>query len=183
MQYIPALVSASQAFSARLDEDPSAWGVSAAFLGAEDALEGALVAWSGVVGEFFGSAGQQRKHWDHKLLQKDRKGKEKEKDNKVTGAPVLPPVTYSDLGHGHEHTSHAEMDSVLKNWRESMPTLSQLLPSSTDIRTDTSHVHRKSWYSSRLTVSNAAKMPTVQDLAIQPTQRVVRYVLLYKGSF
>ncbi|KAG8975294.1 hypothetical protein FRB90_009565, partial [Tulasnella sp. 427] len=51
LAHLPYLISASTLLSSRLEEDPSAWGVSAAFLGAEDALEKAFVAWCGVVGQ------------------------------------------------------------------------------------------------------------------------------------
>ncbi|KAH8099813.1 hypothetical protein BXZ70DRAFT_219141 [Cristinia sonorae] len=51
--YLPDLVSASEAFLARLEDDPSAWGVSAALIGCEEEMEGAFVRWCGVVGEVF----------------------------------------------------------------------------------------------------------------------------------
>ncbi|KAF8514740.1 hypothetical protein JB92DRAFT_112483 [Gautieria morchelliformis] len=62
-----------------------------------------------------------------------------------------------------------------------MPTLSQLLASSTD--PSTSNVLRKSPNSTVSTAATGTKLPTVRDLAIQPTQRVMRYVLLYKDLF
>ncbi|KAI0673676.1 hypothetical protein C8Q78DRAFT_1067958 [Trametes maxima] len=52
-QHIPALLRVSATLLAHLVDDPSAWGVSAAFIGCEEELEAALVAWSAVVGEFF----------------------------------------------------------------------------------------------------------------------------------
>ncbi|CAL1694549.1 unnamed protein product [Somion occarium] len=53
LSYLPALLNASQAFLARVEDDPSAWGVSAAWLGCEEELESAFVGWCGVVGELF----------------------------------------------------------------------------------------------------------------------------------
>lgn len=52
-RYVPALLRVSETLLAHVIDDPSAWGVSAAFIGCEEDLEAALVAWSGVVGEFF----------------------------------------------------------------------------------------------------------------------------------
>ncbi len=53
LTYVPALLGASEALLARLEDDPSAWGVSAAFVGVEEELEAAFVAWCGVIGEIF----------------------------------------------------------------------------------------------------------------------------------
>ncbi|KAI0639953.1 hypothetical protein C8Q77DRAFT_98327 [Trametes polyzona] len=52
-RHVPALLKVSETLLAHLIDDPSAWGVSAAFIGCEEELEKALVAWSSVVGEFF----------------------------------------------------------------------------------------------------------------------------------
>ncbi|OSD06221.1 hypothetical protein PYCCODRAFT_1423085 [Trametes coccinea BRFM310] len=52
-RHIPALLSVSETLLTHLVDDPSAWGVSAAFIGCEEELEAAFVAWSAVVGEFF----------------------------------------------------------------------------------------------------------------------------------
>jgi hypothetical protein len=150
-----------------------------AFLGAQDLLEVALVAWSGVVGEFFGATTakpRKRRFTGHMSPEKEKKGKVKVTD--VAGAPVVPSSSYSDQGHAHDQISHTETKNLPGSWRRSMPTLSQLLTSSTDA----SNVLRKSQYSTASTAATGAKLPTVQDLAIQPTQRVMRYVLLYKGS-
>lgn len=59
LTYVPALLRASEALLSRLEDDPSAWGVSAAFVAVEEDVEAAFVAWAGVVGEIFvsGSAG------------------------------------------------------------------------------------------------------------------------------
>lgn len=51
--YLPDLIRASEAFLARLEDDPSAWGVSAALIGCEEEMEGAYVRWCGVVGDVF----------------------------------------------------------------------------------------------------------------------------------
>lgn len=51
MKHLPLLLSASQAFCMRLNEDPSAWGVSAAFVTVETVLESVLVDYCTVVGQ------------------------------------------------------------------------------------------------------------------------------------
>ncbi|KAL1951162.1 hypothetical protein VTO73DRAFT_311 [Trametes versicolor] len=53
VRHLPALIKVSETLLAHLFDDPSAWGVSTAFIGCEEELETALVAWSAVVGEFF----------------------------------------------------------------------------------------------------------------------------------
>ncbi|KAG8737238.1 hypothetical protein FRC10_008408 [Ceratobasidium sp. 414] len=55
LEHLPRLVETSRIFAAHLEEDPSAWGVSVAFLAVEKQLEDALVEWSGVVGEVISS--------------------------------------------------------------------------------------------------------------------------------
>lgn len=176
LRYIPSLISASLAFSARLDDDPSTYGVSAAFLGVENALEVAFVAWSGIVGDFFGAAtGKQQR-----ILEKERKGtnKNKKDKSKAASAPISPVISTA-LEHAHDEYTHPKTKVVPNDRRKSMPTsLSQFLTNSSD----TSHTRQKSWYFSASVAPTAGKLPTVQDLAIQPTQRVMRYVLLYKGS-
>ena len=52
-KHIPALLHVSETLLAHVLDDPSVWGVSAAFIGCEEDLEAALVAWAGVAGEFF----------------------------------------------------------------------------------------------------------------------------------
>ncbi|KAI8981126.1 hypothetical protein BD414DRAFT_90160 [Trametes punicea] len=52
-RHVPALLDVSETLLAHLVDDPSAWGVSTAFIGCEEELEAAFVAWSSVVGEFF----------------------------------------------------------------------------------------------------------------------------------
>lgn len=51
VKHLPLLISASQAFCNRLVEDPSAWGVSAAFVTVEAVLEQVLVDYCQVVGQ------------------------------------------------------------------------------------------------------------------------------------
>ena len=58
-KHLPLLISASQAFCNRLVEDPSAWGVSAAFVTVESVLEQVFVDYCGVVGQIMLACQQQ----------------------------------------------------------------------------------------------------------------------------
>ncbi|GJJ13357.1 hypothetical protein Clacol_007609 [Clathrus columnatus] len=237
LQYLPALISASRAFIARLAEDPSTWGVSAAFLGNEEALEAAFVAWSGVVGQFFGkddNDGAKREIRNSKskakpsrrislgldrislvqnltpVIESSNKNTELHSGKSQPHLPVIPPVMSPPALTSPNHKS--SMQTAL--WRRSMPSLAlALLPGHGDTTNEyakgtgsmapdtfsfnASSVPRRSRYSilrfgngtnhangkkSYDTISTR-KVPTVQDLAIQPVQRVVRYVLLYKDLF
>lgn len=59
VKHLPLLISASQAFCNRLVEDPSAWGVSAAFVTVEAILEQVLVDYCQVVGQIMLACQQQ----------------------------------------------------------------------------------------------------------------------------
>jgi hypothetical protein len=58
LRYAGELVGASAGLLRRMEEDPSAWGVAAALIAAEEAVEGAFVGWCGVVGEWFEGGGR-----------------------------------------------------------------------------------------------------------------------------
>lgn len=70
ISYIRALLSASEALLVRLVDDPSAWGVSAAFIACEEELESAFVAWCGIVGEFFVDGEEKDKKLSRKLTKR-----------------------------------------------------------------------------------------------------------------
>ncbi|KAG9121022.1 hypothetical protein FRC07_003197 [Ceratobasidium sp. 392] len=55
LEHLPYLIKISAQFTVRLEEDPSVWGVSTAFLAVEEQLEDVLVKWSGVVGQVISS--------------------------------------------------------------------------------------------------------------------------------
>lgn len=82
-KHIPALLHVSETLLAHVLDDPSVWGVSAAFIGCEEDLEAALVAWAGVAGEFF---------IEDANLRPPKKLTKKFGDD-----------TFSNHGHGHGH--------------------------------------------------------------------------------
>lgn len=91
LSYVAALLRASEALLARLEDDPSAWGVSVAFVGVEEEVEAAFVAWCGVVGEIFMEGG------DTTLPANESTGRKTTKSPK--NSPTLsPPVSAGLLG-------------------------------------------------------------------------------------
>lgn len=171
----------------------SALGVSDAFLSAEPTLEAALVAWCGVVGEFFG-------------------GKRESRPAIPAPIPILTlkrGVTMSNLMMSeHSHNQSDYFDSRRRHLSAHESRDGSALPAPTIGRTmsfsaqwlfrpaftqpsgdgpdekDTFATLRRSF---RRSISKAPgekgrrKPPPFRELAILPTQRVTRYVLLYKG--
>ncbi|KAF8527549.1 hypothetical protein BU17DRAFT_61682 [Hysterangium stoloniferum] len=208
LQYLPALVTASEALSMRFADDPSAWGVSLAFLGVQELLESAFVAWSGIVGELFHPEGRRRGERTRRLsLGAFGAAKSSKTPKLVKGALNLkdaptqapsrlilednpcgratedvPPSSPTKESCTPTSTAPGEGARTLSTWRE---------------RSSRSMVLRKSRYSigassstttatgmgtgtgtGTVSGSIGGKVPSVEDLAIQPTQRVMRYVLL-----
>ncbi|KAH9837271.1 uncharacterized protein C8Q71DRAFT_707077 [Rhodofomes roseus] len=219
LSYVPALLQASEALLVRLVDDPSAWGVGAAFIGCEEELEAALVAWCGVVGNFYIDD------------EKDKRGRKRRKSGDETtnalghGEPrTLSPRGASQSGiagmikprvanrrmslidpsengmftaalgtglafglssppalesrkhgstasFGKDHGPTGTLTRTLSAWkRKSMPSSLSNLQTTMGMppSPSTAHGHSKE------------KLWTLRDLAIQPTQRVMRYVLQYK---
>lgn len=148
VDHLPRLVETSRAFTARLEEDPSAWGVSVAFLGVEEQLESALVEWSGVVGKVISSL--------------QNKG-----DSQGT----------SEDG----HTSSAGSGSAASSWirRRSATASAAAQPFQLNLTMTPVIGGSKDKKTARMTKS---KRLTEQDVVIMPTQRVLRYVLMYRGK-
>ncbi|KAF9820065.1 hypothetical protein IEO21_01727 [Rhodonia placenta] len=238
LSYVPALLEASDALLVRLVDDPSAWGVSAAFIGCEEDLEAAFVAWCGTVGEFFADPEEKDKR-GRKLVRKandvsasthghDEFGVRQKGGKGAAPAPApAPPLSTRSLSQGglglqkpkvpearrmslfgmgesggmftaalgtglafglspvsqpHGYVKHGSTASVgkvtgpagslsrtLSAWkRKSMPSSLYYLPSSAGT------------LPSPVAPTAEEKKLTVRDLAIQPTQRVMRYVLQYK---
>ena len=98
---VPALRAASARLLAHVEDDPSAWGVSAAFIGCEDELEAACVAWAGVVGEFFA---------DGAALLPPRKLSKRPASTTMVGAWGTDDALSS--GHGHDFSrSHGSISA------------------------------------------------------------------------
>jgi len=168
------LISASLSFSTLLEEDPSAWGVSAAFLGVEDELERAMVSWCRVVGQVMmelmsnsaSSAGTWPSLYTRKQSFKDNskeagKDTEKERDKEK-------PLKRSDgaVSLNNSTVSISTPSKMVKfNGKREKPVKSPVPPSSAT--------------SSVLAVPKSKPLG-MQDVAIMPSQRIPRYVLLFR---
>ena len=176
--YISALVRVSEMLLKCFLEDPSAWGVSAAFVTSEDDLEATMVSWCAVAGAFFmdgndpQSSGLMGK-WRHR-----KSGATSSSSSSMTkqtstslNPPLLPSVfpMISTANKMKERMTqeHGELQYPQIE-QERQTTLTSLQkPENTDDQPPT--------------VQPPTRKPSVRDLAIQPIQRVMRYVLLYRG--
>ncbi|EMD42019.1 hypothetical protein CERSUDRAFT_79618 [Gelatoporia subvermispora B] len=245
--YIPALISASEALLGRLVDDPSAWGVSAAFIGCEEELEAAFVAWGGVVGEFFtGQDGaREREKRGRKVVRKpteetpkedsmarsrsvvaplrfrgrskstagpEARGKDEHQPAEAqrssmfelkgtgmftaalgTGLPFgLAPAAQQQGGFGHHVTKSSThvgggkspggtLSRTLTAWkRKSMPSSLSSLPTLLAALSSSPPASPTEKEKMARDMHGWDRKLTVRDLAIQPTQRVMRYVLQYR---
>ncbi|EIW86955.1 hypothetical protein CONPUDRAFT_141264 [Coniophora puteana RWD-64-598 SS2] len=218
LTHIPPLIRASEILLHGMTEDPSAWGVSTAFMSIEDEVEDALVAWSAVAGEFFEdrrghrlSRGPSGSKNDPEVREKEREGrkvlrrsmpppvsrlsgsrrsfggrKSQEQHDRPVGelssVPTLPEFMNGFAGSNQQYlgmqhrwsssntsTSEAECKS---DQPQEMPSVKKRYGSTERLGS------RKG--SSKAPSSQPVRRPSVRDLAIQPTQRVMRYVLLYR---
>ena len=135
LPYLPGLIMASEALLERMEANPSAQGVSEAFLACEAIMSESFISWCSVVGNFFDSG-------------------ERPKSKAETEDTVSTPSLVNLKG----HSSQLKMS-------KSDSGLSVVIPEPNKIR------------------KNTKSRPTVRDLAILPTQRIMRHVLLLKGMF
>ncbi|KAF8215937.1 hypothetical protein K438DRAFT_1954616 [Mycena galopus ATCC 62051] len=161
--YAAALARESAGLLQRMEDDPSAWGVAAAFVGAEDGLEAALVAWCGVVGGWFvdGDAGGGGR--TARRLNKMRTRSVQDKAEGSASSTV-------DLQDG----SKEKLGSKKRRGSMGLLSLGSGLSLSSEPPSPVSATSR-----TRSKRERDAR-PAVRDLAIGPTQRVMRYVLLYQ---
>ncbi|EUC56686.1 RhoGEF domain protein [Rhizoctonia solani AG-3 Rhs1AP] len=143
VEHLPRLIETSRIFCARLEEDPSAKGVSEAFLALESVLDATFVQWSSVVGEVISSA--QRT------------------DSQAT----------SDDGHTSAGTGITSRRRSATGSSGRMPSFPLTLS-----MTPVNGGNSKNKKSSRGTKS---KRMTEQDVIIMPTQRAIRYELMYRA--
>ncbi|KAG8902881.1 hypothetical protein FRB99_003985 [Tulasnella sp. 403] len=163
MNHLPSLISASSALSRFWEEDPSAWGVSATFLNVEQELEVALVSWCSVVGqvmlELTNGGSSMAIGMRASLYYRKYGSGTKDKDADKDKAPKRSDTAGS--GGSSSSQTHSKQPKPKKE-KASRP------PSSTS--------------STVLSVatSTASKPLGIQDIVIMPSQRVPRYVLLFR---
>ncbi|KAH8120073.1 hypothetical protein DFH11DRAFT_1539299 [Phellopilus nigrolimitatus] len=190
-QYLPALISASQVLSAQFNEDMTASGVSNAFINSEATIENAFVAWSGVVGEFFGGNRSSIPHSKRKRETTIPSVIAEEHIATEFGA-VKVRCTSMD-GHEqalfshtiptspHIHRTRRMSSGTNMHWLL-RPAFSQISGDANDEKEVFGSL-RKSFRLRETRIREERekrRKPPFRDLAILPTQRVTRYVLLYK---
>jgi hypothetical protein len=172
LTYLPALLRASQALLKGLSEDPSAWGVSAAFMRCENQLESAMVAWSGVAGQFF-SKKRTTRSWRRSLSRSSsnslthlRRGSIPSSPSSMDMSPIgsmsMPMLLMGDRVKEEAENNRDGIDSEKTEKVEEGDFKALSDKPKKDVR---------------------QRKLSVRDLAIQPTQRVMRYVLLYRGEY
>jgi len=160
LKHLPALLHASHVLLQGLSEDPSIWGVSAAFVGCEDEMEAAMVAWCKVAGQFF-QEGKSRT-WRRKSQPSSN------------SSPTPSRTRTSSFS-----TSSEGLTITFPLWTsdKSKEDKAEVQPGSAEGSTEnTQMVDQKPSEKGRRT----ERRLSVRDLAIQPTQRVMRYVMLYR---
>lgn len=177
--YVSALVRASEMLLKYSLEDPSAWGVSTAFVTSEDELEAAMVSWCAVAGGFFTdendrhSSGLTGKWRLRKSGMMSSSCPSVTKQTSISLTPQLPPMI-SMIGAAGKLPERMDEDYCAGQYtqteqeRKTTP-VSLLKPESTKSQT--------------LSGQPPSRKLSVRDLAIEPIQRVMRYVLLYRGMF
>ncbi|KAF6766690.1 hypothetical protein DFP72DRAFT_797848 [Ephemerocybe angulata] len=147
LSYAENLMELSERLLARMEENPNVWGVTAAFIGEESALEEGFVGWCGKVGAWF-------------------EGR--------TAAPKPAPVRKLSRPKSEDAPS-SPLKRSMSTWKKT-PSPSSDVPSN---GSTTSSAGSSSVVGNVVT-KPPRKPPAVRELAILPTQRVMRYVLLFK---
>ncbi|KAF9015668.1 hypothetical protein BDQ17DRAFT_1341444 [Cyathus striatus] len=193
LHYAGELVKISEGLLGRMEENPSAWGVAAAFLGKEEGVETAFVSWCGVVGTWF---------VDDDKADADR-GRGSSRSASRKSSPVRRKLSKPSIADDKDKKAEADEDATLMSplmrtvstWRKSMPSISSMNESvggSSGSQLSSSYFLSKRKEKERernvsassltppTTQGSSKRKPAVRDLAILPTQRVMRYVLLYR---
>lgn len=175
--YVSALVRASEMLLKSFLEDPSAWGVSTAFVTSEDELEATMVSWCAVAGGFFTdendrqSSGLTGKWRLRKSGMMSSSSPSVTKQTPISLTPQLPPMF--------------SMSSTAGKIKERMGEhycAGQYTQTGQERKTTSVSVQKpESTNSQTLPGQPPSRKLSVRDLAIQPIQRVMRYVLLYRG--
>lgn len=198
LTYVPALVNASEELLAALTEDPSAWGLAKAFMRLQPALEAAFVPWCGAVGQWFTEA-------QPSVLRREKKAPSSgpstpaatvterfmsrgkaQPSGSLNGHMASP--TRKGLASITPFVNNGADSSASAAGKSKSPSLGRLGLGGNSKSTPTLNVDtRENDSPLRERVDsfegiNHGKTLTVRDLAIHPTQRVMRYVLHYRGN-
>ncbi|KAG2120599.1 uncharacterized protein F5147DRAFT_563470 [Suillus discolor] len=149
LTYLPDLIRASEALLKAFLDDPSAWGVSTAFMACEDDIEVAMVSWCSVVGTFFTNSPSHGS------------------ESAITGGKWRPRKSLLSATNNPLATVVEKSSGRPSPASSSPPPLLTLMSEAGSRIRDRQRIH-------------PTRRQSVRDLAIQPIQRVTRYVLLYR---
>lgn len=189
--YVAELVHASEGVLADMEKQPSVAGIAEAFVRRQEELEAAYVRWCGVVGGWFSTppdgAGV------------DDGGELGGGSVDGHGAVRRRRAAGSMEPHGDSSPPVNPLKRTVSTWRKSMPSIPSLglsagsessggavfLQHGHGYRSAASRRDEGAALTTMLPMAVAGKPErkhTARDLAILPTQRVMRYVLLYRGA-
>ncbi|KAG8732945.1 hypothetical protein FRC11_009888 [Ceratobasidium sp. 423] len=143
-EHLPRLIETTHMFCTRLEEDPSAKGVSNAFLEIEEVLDATYVHWSSVVGEVISSTHQR---------------------------------TESQAASDDGHTSTGTNVSWI---RRRSATANTAIQPAFQLNLGMTPVNGGGGKNKKSAHGTKPKKMTEQDVVIMPTQRAIRYVLMYR---
>lgn len=182
LTYLPDLIRTSEVLLKAFLDDPSAWGVSTAFMACEDDIEAAMVSWCSVAGNFFtaspsheGESAIMGGKW------RLRKSLLFATNNPLTTVVEKPNGTSSPASSSPPPllTLMNEAGSRIKD-RQRTDEYYWKVPDDGGAESHAERLPRVNSADSRSKGEPPTRRQSVRDLAIQPTQRVMRYVLLYR---
>lgn len=182
LTYLPDLIRASEALLKAFLDDPSAWGISTAFMACEDDIEVAMVSWCSVAGSFFTDTPS---HEDESVIM----GGKRRLRKSMLSTTNNPLTTVMEKSSGNSSPACSSppplltlMNEAGSRIRDRQRTVEHYWKVSDDGGAE-SHAGRRPRVNSADSPSKGeppTRRQSVRDLAIQPTQRVMRYVLLYR---
>ncbi|KAH7886026.1 hypothetical protein F5I97DRAFT_1195771 [Phlebopus sp. FC_14] len=192
LSFIPSLIRVSEMLLKGFLDDPSAWGVSTTFMACEDDVEAAMVSWCSVAGTFFTDAdetlsGAPVARWRLRrsgMTPLGSRGSILGVSSPTETSPQSsprPPSILTPMTIANSRIESEERQRVGEGWRltRGMGMHGQQSPNTTTI-TGVSTGRKTVPINEVETKSTQFVMRvSARDLAIQPTQRVMRYVLLY----
>jgi hypothetical protein len=189
--YVAELVRASEGVLADMEKQPSVAGIAEAFVRHQEELEAAYVRWCGVVGGWFSTPPDGAGVDDGG----DLGGGSVDGHGAVKRRPTAGNVEL----HGDSSPPVNPLKRTVSTWRKSMPSIPSLgLGSGSEsgggaVSSQHGHLYMRgaskrdegvvlTTMSPMTVAGKPERKHTARDLAILPTQRVMRYVLLYRGS-
>jgi hypothetical protein len=170
MNFTSARILPSIDCSHTMEEDASAWGVAHAFTSAAAELETALVSWCNDVGEAITSP-ELSSSSPTSFLAPTFLFLSRNNSGATIGSTAKRVTAVSDDGHGQplrsssKHNISSGNSVPSKLWRRgSLPASSSSINTAKD-------------------APSKLKPLKLQDIVIMPTQRVARYVMLYRGNY